>query len=291
MPVDVLWYAREPMSYSCCAMLNTMLDANDVVHHTREWMPQPGEGCVVVFHGGNERCGDQLAAYFNVRFRSLPFVIYISIGDEASDFPYHLLRHPAMKLWVQTAKPGKVAAHRYFLDGPPADCRSLLDAAGDLPRIYDWSFCGQNTHDRRHQLIDALHSTPGEHVLVTTQAFGDGLPHDAYYKIMKQTRVVPCPAGPATPDSFRFAEALEAGCVPVLDAFALDGVEGYWDLTLGKGHPFTVVRDWRTFPQVLADILPKWERIQRAQQFWWRGYKLRFADWLSRDLLALGAIS
>ena len=32
--------------------------------------------------------------------------------------------------------------------------------------------------------------------------------------------MIPCPSGPATPDSFRLWEALEAGCVPIADGYA-----------------------------------------------------------------------
>ncbi len=286
--INILWYNRERMSAACCNCLNQMLDTYDVRHFAKGQSLPPG-GAVIVFHGGNDRfdwCAEELNRWAAGR----EWVIFISIGDENTDFPYVTLRHPNMLLWMQTPKPRKVTAHRYFIEGYPNDCREWLDKAGNIPRIFDFFFAGQVTHARRQSMVEVLRTYSfGPRAMVETSSFGAGLPHDMYYAMMRQAYVVPCPSGPATPDTFRFAETLEAGAIPVLDACAVDGVKGYWEMVLGEGHPFTVVEDWAEFPGVVKEILSgKFRERQREIETWWSQYKGGFLKWLGEDVVKLG---
>jgi hypothetical protein len=311
MTVNVIWWNNERMSFSCCNMLNEMFDGAGAVHHTgfglgsetKTLFPDL-DGAVVVFHGGNAQLdgrGPAVAAILSAEVADYDWVIFVSIGDEASEFPLHLLVHPNMKIWAQSPKPGRTHADRYLIEGYPADQRGIMSTMDLVDRDLDFFFAGQITHQRRIDCFKALQEMrrPGlgrwEHftiksVLCPTQSFGAGLSHETYYLFMKQAKVIPCPAGPATPDSFRMAEALEAGCVPLLDGYALDGVRGYWDIVFGKNHPFWVIEDWSTVEEVMEKVLANWEAENRACQFFWRGYKLGFRQWLIKDLISLGAI-
>ncbi len=153
-------------------------------------------------------------------------------------------------------------------------------------RIYDWSFCGQVTHERRRQCIEQLRKLP-KGKLVETDGFGRGLEHEEYFRILTQSKIVPCPCGPATPDTYRMCEALEAGAVPIIDTVSLPGIHGYWEMTL-PDHPLPFVNEWSELPAVMETVLNDYERIQRLCQYWWMGYKLRFRNWLAEDLAALG---
>lgn len=317
MRFDVLWYAPERMSYSCCNMLNEIFDAHSVTHHT--WFgidshkPMPKtEGAVAVFHGGNEAAigrGPALAAIMSAELMHYRWVIFVSVGDEADQFPLHLLAHHNCVIWTQTPKAGgtnAATADRYLIEGYPHDERGILAALPPVEKDLHWFFAGQVTHPRREQCVTALEASRdpfrggNQHyefaitsILVKTKSFGSGLSHETYYDFMRRAKIVPCPAGPATPDSFRMAEALEAGCVPVLDAFSPGDhrVEGYWDLVFGPDHPFFVIEDWeREWEPVMNEILSDYERHQRACEYFWRQYKLRMRSWLTKDLIALGAV-
>ncbi len=270
-----------------------MLDQYPTQHYGKGDV-RPDGGAVIVFHGGNvahDLAADELNRWASGR----PWCVFISIGDEGTDFPYERLeRGKRRRLWVQTPKPGKVKADRYFIEGIPSDCRELLGAANGVARTLDWAYVGQINHERRYQMEQALLAYPhGPRAMVTTKSFWDakgGLGRAEYYALMKQAKLVPCPAGLATPDSFRFAEALEAGCIPVLDACSLDGVKGYWEMVLGDGHPFVVIEDWSTFPEVAKRLLQPYtlSQMQKFTGHWWRSYKKRFDTWLAHDLASLG---
>jgi hypothetical protein len=315
MRLDAIWYGPERFSYSCCHMLNETLDGAGAIHHSgfglsSEHPPFPKlEGAVVIFHGGNEALhgrGPVIASILSAEVMSYSWVIFVNVGDEAGEFDMTLLKHPNMRTWFQTPKPGKSIASRYLIEGYPSDQRGIMTKLGPQTRDLDWFFAGQCTHQRRFDCVKALKASrppvvndartgggitiPIRSVLITTQSFGAGLSHETYYSFMLAAKVVPCPSGPATPDSFRMAEALEAGCVPVIDACALDGVGGYWEMVFGREHPFWVITDWAEFPEILAKVLANWEAETRACQFFWRRYKLEFRQWLIRDLINLGAI-
>ena len=292
MNIPVVWFP-ERISCSAAAMLNEMLDSVEVEHCVMPTLPLEANGAVIVFHGQNQSScsqGANVAERLNKYAAPLSWVIFISVGDEACEFPYHLLYHPNHRLWLQTPKPGKAEASRYMIEGYPAGIHQKLPAENGRP--LDWMFAGQVTHSRRKEFVHALSSVPVDYknIFLATDTFGSGFAHEDYYRYMRQAKVVPCPSGPATPDSFRFAEALEAGCVPILDAYSPDHVPGYWDLVLGK-HPFSVIEDWSTLPQVMAEILGDFERRQREANYWWRNYKIKFrSTWLARDLIDLGAL-
>jgi hypothetical protein len=158
-----------------------------------------------------------------------------------------------------------------------------------LERDLDWFFAGQINHQRRQDCIAALNVTGGESVLWPTQGFGQGLPHDEYIQWMNRTKIVPCPSGPATPDSFRMAEALECGAIPIIDAQSLNpATVGFWNVVLPQ-HPLPLIIDWSTLPKIIEGILADYERIHREIHFWWKRYKLDMRQWLAKDLITLGA--
>jgi hypothetical protein len=320
MQVNAVWYALERMTYSCCHMVNELLDTHDVTHHVGYGIdshktPPKIDHAVILFHGGNEAAiarGPALAAIMSAELMHYRSVIFVSLGDEEDRFPLHLLAHPNMRIWTQTPRPegqNAATADRYLIEGYHHDTRSILDTFPPHERDLDWFFAGQVTHERREACVRALaasrdpfvrirrshkHDEEGftvRSILIKTKAFGSGLSHETYYEFMRRAKIVPCPSGPETPDSFRMAEALESECVPVLDACSPNRPEGYWDLVFGPEHPFFVIRDWeREWEPVMDEILGDYERHQRACKDFWQRFKMRFRQSLVHDMLALGAI-
>ena len=120
------------------------------------------------------------------------------------------------------------------------------------------------------------------------QGFNQGMDQLGYLVTMSVARMAPCPAGPATVDTFRVYEALECGAIPILDAVSLrESTRNVWPLLLGD-HPLPVIDDWSTLPNVMTEWLIDWESKSRWIGQWWRAYKNDFNLWLARDLLFLG---
>jgi hypothetical protein len=156
---------------------------------------------------------------------------------------------------------------------PPGEVREL-----------DWFFAGQANHERRRKLVATLLGLPGGR-LKETAGFAQGFDRVDYLALMAQAKVVPCPSGPATPDSFRVWEALEAGCIPVVDEDCpAYNTPGFWELLLGEKPPFPTVTDWSTFPAVLDGLLDGWPDNTAIIQAWYRDYKQRLAGRIVADI-------
>jgi glycosyltransferase involved in cell wall biosynthesis len=275
--------------YACCGLLNDAFDSyGDTFQHFSGWdgMPRPRpDYAVVIVHGGHLR---YQVENINSSIAELQGVLIIGIGDEESDFPYHELRHRNMKLWMQSPIPGRSRADRFPIVGYPVDCRENLVHGQE--RIYDFSFAGQVTHARREECVRALKTMSGGKLLETKQ-FYSGMPHDEYFKLLGQSKIVPCPSGPVCSDTFRLAEALEAGCIPIVDehpGWRDQPTRGIFNMLFPQGHPFPLIGNWADAPQTIQNLLNDYENQSRIVRDWWASYKASYFSWLREDLRVLG---
>jgi hypothetical protein len=276
--------------YACCGLLNDMFDSYQCEHYSGfSALPVGTKGAVLIIHGGHLRHDvDKI----NQDAAKLDWVIFIGIGDEESDFPYHLLWHRNMKLWIQTPIPSRHRfANHYILEGYPCDMHDYICNVPNASRSLDWFFVGQTNHTCRIQMAEQLRQMPNGKLVETTSFYANTVNHEEYFRTMGQAKVVLCPTGPATPDSFRFAEALEAGCVPIVDtrpSWKPEYPSGFWEMMFPQGMPFPIIYDWKTLPRIMETVLGDYETIQRNCAVWWAEYKRNYFLWLGQDLKALG---
>lgn len=252
------------------------------------------EGAVVVFaaglHAGQEdRLTEDLAC--------LPWVLLILTADEGTRFDVRQVEHPAMRTWQMTPRPFPIDERvtTFLGEGWGPACRPALGAIPrtivDADRSVDVFFAGQVTHQRRRVLANRLGQLPdGVTSDVTcTDGFAQGLPPRDYYHRLAAAKVAPCPGGPVTPDSFRAFEAMEAGCVPLLDAGCRDYVDpAYWAL-VAPGFPGPIVDSWRYLNDHVTAALDDWPANANRVGSWWAQHKRDLAWRLHDDLTALGA--
>ncbi len=226
--------------------------------------------------------------WLNVRLNNLDWAVVILTSDECSQFPVSRLQHrlDRMRVWVQTPRPGQHGGTRFLPFGPPPDTRKMLgERTGPADRRHlDWVFAGQVNHARRQQLVEVLRTMDGGE-LIPTKGFTQGLERGQYLGLLAQAKVVPCPGGIGGPDSFRVWEALEAGCLPVVDARCPAYTsEGYWRFVLGESPPFPVVDNWETFPELLDGLLAGWPGNAVRAQAWWMGWQRKVAQRIMADI-------
>lgn len=219
----------------------------------------------------------------------LDWCLLILAGDECSIFPWQEVKHPNLKLWIMTPRPQLHAdsGARFIGAGWREDTPDILAACtdGSAGRSMDWFFAGQITHERRQQFAEVFRGLSGGE-LIATPGFTQGLDREEYLRRMTEAKVVPCPAGPGTPDTFRLFEALEAGCVPLADATNPEGWVGYWDLVFGD-VPFPIVSDWSDAPAILKQALREWPDNGIRCSAWWQNYKRQLAYDLNEDVRTL----
>jgi hypothetical protein len=231
-------------------------------------------GAVVVvpgrYHAGS-------IAWLNAELARFEWVLLIVTSDEENLFPLGQVQHPNMRAWVQT--PGAKNADGYLPVGYPPHLRGHLSDVG-YGKPEGWFFSGQVNNPRRKQCVEALRGVDGgSHI--ETPGFTQGLPHDAYALRVARARIVPCPSGPHTVDTFRACEALEAGCLPVLDGQTPDGDGSWYWPTVFPGLKAPVLDDWDRFPGLATDLLIDWPANGNRASAWWQGYKRTLAHCMS----------
>jgi hypothetical protein len=259
-----LWRTHRPLEFT--------------IHEGFAAVPEDVDGAVVVIPG-RWHAEDKHVDWVNKEIARFSWVFLIVTGDEEDTFPVEAIKHPRIRKWTQTPDPKKNRGERSPIgDFWPPSCPMRLKQIGPQEKDLSWFFAGQINTESREQLarvLGKLHRRDSASRLITTKIFGSGLEYGDYLSFMARARVVPCPGGPFTPDTFRLFEALEAGCIPVVEQ------SDYWKRLFGF-EPFPVVDNWGEFSERLRSLLARWPSNANQLSAWWqkekRNLSYRFRD-------------
>lgn len=139
-------------------------------------------------------------------------------------------------------------------------------------RKYIWSFAGQIQKSSRVLMINSMKKVPDFHIHETVKwEDPNALSVKDYRNILLESVFVPCPRGWWNLDSFRLYEALECGCIPIVEKTPLD----YFQRMFGS-YPFLSVNSWEEAPGLINSYLSDPIRLEelRIECFaWWSNYK------------------
>jgi hypothetical protein len=149
-------------------------------------------------------------------------------------------------------------------------------------RRYAWSFAGNVDKSTRAAMVGAMSTVPGGH-LHRSDSVGprtiknrpDATPPLAiaeYAELMSETVFAPCPTGWQNLDSFRVCEALEAGCIPIVERRAS---YDYFRHLFGE-HPMITVSDWSEAPAAISQLQADPHALEQrrlACETWWQEHK------------------
>lgn len=134
-------------------------------------------------------------------------------------------------------------------------------------RRYVWSFCGNRVASRFEML--AVFSGIGPAYVLPQ---GQRIPREEFREVLGQSQFVPCPMGNVMLETWRTYEALEAGCIPLLERRA---TMDYYGNLLGE-HPIPTFASWREarrFVHRQLETPAHLDRLQAEILEWWRGAK------------------
>jgi hypothetical protein len=141
-------------------------------------------------------------------------------------------------------------------------------------RRYLWSFVG-GVHNTRIEMLRALDGLGPSFEFRTDGSFGPTgkkLNPDEYKEVLRQSVFLPCGMGVVTTETWRVYEALEAGCIPVLERrLFLD----YYKNLFGE-HPIPTFRTWKQARAYMARLQKnpnEMAKTQREVSSWWNQYK------------------
>ena len=122
-------------------------------------------------------------------------------------------------------------------------------------RKYDFSFVGQiphtGTRDGFKRNLDAMLEETGKkfnYFVQYTDGFGDGLSHEDYLELLNDSKIVLCPCGAYSNETFRFFEAIRMGAFP-----AVRILPKFWYY---ENAPFLKMH-WQKLDQLLSFSLNK----------------------------------
>lgn len=140
-------------------------------------------------------------------------------------------------------------------------------------RNYKWSFIGTPHKSSRHDLLFQLSNIKPSYFYKTKKFNKEILEVKEMNKILTSTAFLPCPNGFVHPETYRLYEALESGCIPIVEnSFR------YYDRLL-PNNPFLKIDKW-----VEAKLLIKnWndEKIKNKQEeciLWWEQHKEKIKE-------------
>lgn len=218
----------------------------------------------------------QNSAYFK-KLRAMKYKYgIILVGDEKYDKPTDFYQHAQFVFRNYWHKKFSAQKNVYFIPlgyktGFWKHCSREVKKAQD--RTYIWSFAGQLTgKPTRTAMIQAMRHIP-HHYVHETFIWDDknSLPVDQYQNMLLDSIFAPSPIGWWNLDSFRVYEALECGCIPIVEKQPID----YFTLYFGN-HPFIAVDTWNQVPDVINKLIAdpvRLEQYRNACHEWWLQYK------------------
>jgi Exostosin family len=183
------------------------------------------------------------------------------------------------------ALPGCVSVLRTYLrEDLPAGTESKVhiiplgyhwtSAAPATPRLpfrhTIWSFFGTNWNNRKQLLepLIAATSLPNKHAFYDTWADPSGLQKEEYLSALLDTVFVPCPDG-NNPETFRFYEALQAGCIPLV----VKTVENEtWFRWVSERIPIVPLASWSEAPRIILTLMSRPEMLETYRETILRGW-------------------
>jgi len=146
----------------------------------------------------------------------------------------------------------------------------IIKAAGK--RKYVWAFAGDVNKTTRQSMYQNMKNIPGGFIHCTSGFLTqDALSREQYRDILLDSVFAPAPTGNYNPESFRIYEALECGCIPIVESSPFD----YYKLLLGP-HPFITVRNWDEAPHAIHRLLANPQALEKKRKEchdWWLHYK------------------
>lgn len=136
-------------------------------------------------------------------------------------------------------------------------------------RSYTWSMVAHRWDQNRNDMVQHMSNFPGGKLYVVGH-HGPRLSVPEMSKIYRDSIFVVCPNGAITPDSFRITEALEAGCIPVVQKNDL------WFKSYGSDFPAVQINQWNELPNVLVNHLIRPKELEALRQHcyqWWTDTK------------------
>ncbi|MDX2222833.1 MAG: hypothetical protein SFV21_08795 [Rhodospirillaceae bacterium] len=221
----------------------------------------------------DNRLVPEKAPYYRQAFERGARIILIHLSDEAFKDDLGAYRYCDAVIRNYRSELLAELSGVFFLPlGPKSGFAATGDGAKPASaRRHAWAFAGDARKLTRGPMLEEMaKAAPGFTHLTSDFGSADALPTAEYRALLDDTVFAPCPAGWSNLESFRVYEALEAGCIPIVERRANFD---YFTQLLGP-HPMPTVVDWRDGADLMRGLLGtgELEPLRRRCADWWRAY-------------------
>ena len=194
-------------------------------------------------------------------------IFLIHLGDEAGVYDLSLVYNKFNYVWRT------FCLNRYF-NNKKVSCLPIGYKSGTLfkkeivERRFKWSFLGTPHKSSRQDLLFQLSDIEPSFSHKTKKFNEKIIDVSKMSEILTSTEFIPCPNGFVHPETYRLYEALECGCIPIVE-----NAYKYYD-RLFPNNPFIKVDRWIEAKPVIRE----WKKDQIEQKreecrIWWSQYK------------------
>ena len=146
-------------------------------------------------------------------------------------------------------------------------------------RKYKWTFVGTAHKSSRHDLLFQL-SNIKPYFNHKTKKFDEKIIDvKEMSKVLSSTIFIPCPNGFFHPETYRLYEALECGCIPIVE-----NTYQYYE-RLFPNNPFLKINKWgeaKTIMEGWEDV--KIKQKQQECQIWWKKNKIEIQEFFKKRI-------
>jgi len=194
-------------------------------------------------------------------------IFLIHLGDESGNYDLSDVYENCNFVWRT------FCSNRYFAN-PKVSCIPIGYKSGTFlnnkvkDRNFKWAFIGTQHKSSRHDLLFQLSEIKPSYCHKTPKFDQKIIDTNEMSRILSSTTFIPCPNGFVHPETYRLYEALECGCIPIVE-----NTYQYYE-RLFPSNPFLKVDKWVE----AKSIIGKWnnDKIKQKQKEcdqWWQDYK------------------
>jgi hypothetical protein len=150
----------------------------------------------------------------------------------------------------------------------------LTDNPTAKERKYIWSYVGERWDHNRNIMAGAMRTVPNGNLYVVHHS-GPRMSVVDMSRLYRESIFIPCPRGAISIDSFRVTEALEAGCIPIVEK------SDYWAKMHGPNPPLIQISNWQEAPIIINELIKdpnRLEMIRLSCKQWWEDRKLELTE-------------
>jgi len=147
-------------------------------------------------------------------------------------------------------------------------------------REFKWAFTGTPHKSSRHDLLFQFSEIKPFFCHKTEKFDKKIISVEKMNEVLSSTEFIPCPGGFFHPETYRVYEALECGCIPIVE-----NAYNYYD-RLFLVNPFIKVDKWKDSKAILKG----WESYQIEKKrkeviFWWKEEKNKIQDFIKDKII------